>query len=440
MNRRVVVTGMSVNTPLGDTLDGFLDGLMAGRSAITQLEGVRHRRGSTARSAATCPDYDVAAKRRRARSRRSRPTCTSACASSWRRSPWTTQLSMLLAADGWLDAGLVRRRLRSGPPVAVDRRGPQPQRPLPVQTRASSSRRSPTSSTACRRCTRSIPITPAASPKCCRRADRSTRSARRARAATLRCAAAVDEIRHHGAQVAMVVGAVLDFAPVDVHAMALMGAIAYQSFNDEPAAGEPALRHAARGLRAGARRRRAGARGARRGDARAARASTPRSSACAANSDGNHLPQPSEDGQARVMTRAPRGVRRRARRTSTTSTRTPPRRRWATSPSCGRSSACSAPTRSGSTSTRRSRCSATRCWAAPIVETVAAVLQMRAGRLHPSINIDELDPEVDLDVCRDGPVDHAVRSHDEELVRLRRHQLRQPVSEALRTDRRRIDR
>ena len=47
--------------------------------------------------------------------------------------------------------------------------------------------------------------------------------------------AAIDEIRHHGAQVAIVVGAVLEFAPIDVHAMALMGAIAFQHFNDEPA-------------------------------------------------------------------------------------------------------------------------------------------------------------------------------------------------------------
>jgi 3-oxoacyl-(acyl-carrier-protein) synthase len=48
------------------------------------------------------------------------------------------------------------------------------------------------------------------------------------------------------------------------------------------------------------------------------------------------------------------------------------------------------------------------CWSAPTVETVAGLLQMQAGRLHPSINIDELDPEVDLDVCRHGPVDHRV--------------------------------
>ena len=41
----------------------------------------------------------------------------------------------------------------------------------------------------------------------------------------------------------------------------------------------------------------------------------------------------------------------------------------------------------------------------------AAVLQMQAGKLHPSIAIDELDPEVDLDVCRGtGPVDWPVRT------------------------------
>jgi len=34
-----------------------------------------------------------------------------------------------------------------------------------------------------------------------------------------------------------------------------------------------------------------------------------------------------------------------------------------------------------------------------LVEIVAAVLQLRSGWLYPSINIDRLDPELDLDVC-----------------------------------------
>lgn len=48
------------------------------------------------------------------------------------------------------------------------------------------------------------------------------------------------------------------------------------------------------------------------------------------------------------------------------------------------------------------------CWSAPIVETIGGILQMQHGKLHPSINIDNLDPEFDLDVCRDGPVDYQV--------------------------------
>ncbi len=49
------------------------------------------------------------------------------------------------------------------------------------------------------------------------------------------------------------------------------------------------------------------------------------------------------------------------------------------------------------------------CWASPIVETIAGLLQMKHGRLHPTTNIDRLDPEVDLDVCAKGPVDHRIR-------------------------------
>jgi 3-oxoacyl-(acyl-carrier-protein) synthase len=48
------------------------------------------------------------------------------------------------------------------------------------------------------------------------------------------------------------------------------------------------------------------------------------------------------------------------------------------------------------------------CWAAPIVESIGGILQMKHGKLHPSINIDNLDPEIDLDVCMEGPVEHQI--------------------------------
>jgi 3-oxoacyl-(acyl-carrier-protein) synthase len=49
------------------------------------------------------------------------------------------------------------------------------------------------------------------------------------------------------------------------------------------------------------------------------------------------------------------------------------------------------------------------CWASPIVETIAGLLEMKHGRLHPTINIDHQDPRVDLDVCAAGPVEHRIR-------------------------------
>lgn len=49
------------------------------------------------------------------------------------------------------------------------------------------------------------------------------------------------------------------------------------------------------------------------------------------------------------------------------------------------------------------------CWASPLVETIGGILQMQHGKLHPTINIDNLDPEIDLDVCPNEPVDFQAR-------------------------------
>lgn len=49
------------------------------------------------------------------------------------------------------------------------------------------------------------------------------------------------------------------------------------------------------------------------------------------------------------------------------------------------------------------------CWASPLVETVGGILQMQNGKLHPSINIEELDPEIDLDVTPNKAVDYKAK-------------------------------
>jgi len=48
------------------------------------------------------------------------------------------------------------------------------------------------------------------------------------------------------------------------------------------------------------------------------------------------------------------------------------------------------------------------CWASPIVETIGGLLQMEHGKLHPTINIRQIDPEIDMDICANNAVDYEV--------------------------------
>ena len=95
---------MSINTPFGDTLDGFLDGLMAGRSAVSNWKAFPTERVYS-KVGGDLSGYDVAAKLASLERRipadvhkRLRKLVASVA--------WTTKLSMLLAVTGWLDAGL----------------------------------------------------------------------------------------------------------------------------------------------------------------------------------------------------------------------------------------------------------------------------------------------------------------------------------------------
>lgn len=48
-------------------------------------------------------------------------------------------------------------------------------------------------------------------------------------------------------------------------------------------------------------------------------------------------------------------------------------------------------------------------WSAALVETIGGLLQMKHGMLHPTTNVDELDPAIDLDVCREGAQKHEIQ-------------------------------
>jgi 3-oxoacyl-(acyl-carrier-protein) synthase len=217
---------------------------------------------------------------------------------------------------------------------------------------------------------------------------------------------AVDEIRHHGQEAVMVVGPVMHFSPVDVHAMALMGAITTDTFDDEP---EKASRPFDIRREGFVPAHGAGALVLEDRDAACRRGARIYAEilAVAAGADGNHSPQPCMQGQVRVMRKALEESGLRPEQIDYISAH-------ATSTPTGDISEVRAIKEVFGQHVRRLKINATKsmlghtCWAAAVVELIAAILEMRAGILHPSINIEELDPEVDLDVCPGTKVAHSI--------------------------------
>lgn len=403
MTERVVITGMSVNTPLGDTLGGFLESLLQGRSAIRPWSAFDTER-IYSKVGGDLSDYDVAAKLATLEGQ-----VPAAVAKRMRklvkRVPWTTKLSILLAADAYRHAGLFDADLDRSRVAAVvsghnlnalyqsNNRAVFEDEPDFLEGMASLY----SLDTDHAGCVSEVlgvqgPIYTVGGA--CASGNIALRSA-------------VDEIRYHRKHAALVVGAVLEFAPIDVHAMALMGAISHDSFNDAPTrASRPYDRD-----REGFVPSHGGAVLVLEPLSRAkARGATIHAEVLgvAATSDGCHLPQPHEDGQARAIVEALEDGGVRPEDVDYINAH-------ATSTPLGDLTELASIKRVFGGHAAKLKINAPKsmlghtCWAAPTVETVAAVLQMQAGRLHRSVNVDHLDPAVDLDVCHESVVEHDVR-------------------------------
>jgi 3-oxoacyl-(acyl-carrier-protein) synthase len=231
---RIVITGMSINTPLGDTLDRFPDGLLAGRSALSKWKNIDVSR-CYSKIGADLSDYDIVAKLAQLETKLD-PVIFKGARKLVLKAPWTIKLSILLAIDASIDANVFGSDIVMTRTAAIIaghninnfkhhyenrlqyEEEPDHIDPLLALTGLDTEHAGSVSEVVGVR----GPIYTVGAA--CASANTALR-------------AAIDEIRYHEMDLALVTGAVLDFSPVELHAMCLVGATTFQSFNDEPEKG-----------------------------------------------------------------------------------------------------------------------------------------------------------------------------------------------------------
>lgn len=397
----VFVTGMAVTTCLGDSPDALLKSALAGRSGIGHWRGIDVS-GCYSKIGGDLSGYDLGAKLAQLEpflpeevfARVSR-----LCA----RVPWSTRLSVLMAASAWHDAGLSRRApspervatVVAGHNINI---GYQTTNMLQYGVRPDSIEPMYALNgldTLHGRCvsealdTRGPVYTVGGA---CASGNLALRSA-------------LGDLRSGNADVALVVGAVVDFSPVELQGMALMGALSIDSFNEDPERASrpfdsrregfvPAHGGAVLVLETeGSLRRRDGIAYA-------------EVLAAAAGCNANHYPNPSAEDEAWLMRSVLEGCAIAPEQVDYISAH-------ATSTPLGDLAEAQAIQQVFGKG-GRVKCNAPKsllghaCWSSAVVEIVLAIEQMRAGRLHPSINVGSLDPAIELDVCQYGPVNHEI--------------------------------
>ena len=402
LKKRVVVTGMSINTPLGDNLDSFIENLLAGKSALRNWKTLDSSK-IYSKVGGDLGDYDINTKIESYKG--NIPDAMYARFEKLgKKSPWAVAISLQTAVEAFKDAGYLDQ-IKDGNNIATIVAGHNLNQKYTFENHEAFNEDPDYVDGLFALYGLDTHHVGSVTDILQLHGPAYTVGAACASGnVAMRCA--VDEIQLHDVSVAAVVAPVLDYSQLDMQGMAILGAISYKSFNDTPQqASRPydtrregfvpthgaavlileELDHAvARGAKIYA-----------------------EILGVESSSDGNHLPQPSRVGQARLMNRLLKNCGVKASEVDFISAH-------ATSTPLGDLTELRSIKDVFGDHCKTLKINAPKsmlghtCWSAATVETVAAILQMNRNELHPSINIDNLDPEVDIDVCRNERKKHNI--------------------------------
>ncbi len=402
LTKRIVVTGMSISTPIGDTLDGFVDNLLAGKSALSNWKELDVS-NIYSKVGGDMSDYDIKSKIQSYKGRI--PESIYAKLEKFgSKFPFNVAVNLQCTVEAFLDAGYINE-IKDGNNIATIVAGHNLNQKYTYENHeALVDDPDFIEGLFALYALDTHHVGSVTDLLQLHGPAYTVGGACASGNIAMRCA--IDEIQLHGVDVAAVVAPILDYSLLDLQGMAVLGAISFKSFNDKPQeASRPydtkregfipshggavlileSLDHAlARGAKIYA-----------------------EILGVESSADGCHLPQPSRLGQARLMNRLLKNCNVKAEEVNYISAH-------ATSTPLGDLTELNSIKDVFGDHLKNIKINAPKsmlghtCWSAATVETVAAIMQMNRNELHPSINIDEIDPAVDVDVCQNGRVKHNV--------------------------------
>lgn len=393
--RRVVVTGMGIMTPIGDNLDDYYNNLIAGKSAITRwryldTSKVRCKVGGD------LGDYDYKKYMTEFLQPRMPDDAFKRMRKILKTAPLATRLTVLTVVQAYLDAGLFN--LPNQDPTRINAvLGGHNFNSNYIYENFKQFQEEPEYINGMMGiCVYDTDLI-ASAAEVCQILGRVYSVGGTCTSSTVAMMHGLREIRSGDNDISVVTGGVLDYSPLDLQALILVSAISYKSFNDAPAKSSRPYDTAREGF--------VPSHGGGVLVFEELEHAIKRNAKIYAevlevdcNSDGNHLSNPSTDGQSRLLNGvlAKAGVR-------------PDQIDYvnahATSTPLGDKVEIASIKRVFGNHVKNLRVNAPKSmlghagWSAGAVESIGGILQMNHNKLHPSINIDNMDPDVDIDVC-----------------------------------------
>ncbi len=398
--KRIVVTGMGIMTPIGDNLDDYYNNLIAGKSAITKWRTIDTSK-IRCKVGGDLGDYDYKACMEKIKNDVPEDAFKKLKKIS-KTAPLSSRLTTLTAINAYIDAGLFKENMERDKICAI--LGGHNINSNYIYNNFKQFQEEPEYINGLMGIVVYDTDIIASVAEILNIRGPVYSSGGTCTSAGIAMKHAVSEIRHGDCDVALVTGGILDYSPLDLQALILVSAISYKNYNDQPEKSSRPFDTKREGFVPSH-----GAGVLVFEELEHAKKRNAKIYAeileVEASSDANHLSNPSIEGQSRLMQKVMNRAGVKPEQINYINAH-------ATSTPLGDKIEIASIKNVFGEHIKNLKVNATKSmlghtgWSAAAVELIAGILQMNNSTLHPSINVDEQDPEIDIDVCANKKVDN----------------------------------